>query len=104
MVLKLSKHAQMERFDRASYIIDTIGFGRDVVISGYAPDPEVRGVRKMEITDTGVCLVLDEKEEFVITFYIASMALAKAINGGKVLPKALYKKISANEKIRAKCP
>ena len=67
MRMVLSKHARVERENRLTYIAMTIGFGQ--VIKERIVDNH-----RICLTNTGVILIKDIVEEFLVTTYIGDQA------------------------------
>lgn len=99
MKSKMTYHAFNDRFDRISYIMDTIGIGEPVVT---VPDPYRQDTIKI-LTDTGVLIVKSATTHKIITIYIASMDQAFAIyklgTNNKRVPDGLLTRIRKNQKI-----
>lgn len=100
MQVYTTRHASVERYDRLEYIIDTVGFGERIILEAFIPNEE-KITRKIQITDSGVLLVKPEKEEIIITAWIASIEQAVMVarkSGLTHVPESLYKKVSRNKK------
>ena len=87
-----SKHLVEDRMDRLISIANTVGFG------------EITYKRKLEkgtgwavFTDTGVMLVTDVHDSFIITMYLVSIKQASAIFHGEI-PVDLFEVIKRNQK------
>lgn len=90
--LRLSKHCTEDRLDRLVRIATTIGFGEVILTS------EVRGGREC-LTDTGVVLIKDLYEEFLITAYVIDINRLTAIysaHGYTRIPNSIYKTVCRN--------
>lgn len=72
--IRFSNHALNERADRITYIATTIGFG-EVIARKLVVDE--RGKVMRLLTDTGVIIVTDPHEEFILTMWIADPAQVK---------------------------
>lgn len=68
MRFRFSNHILNDRADRVAYIATTVGFG-EVIARKLVSDE--RGTVMRLLTDTGVILVTDPKEECVLTMWIA---------------------------------
>ena len=87
-----SKHLLEDRSDRLISIATTVGFG------------EIIHKRKLEaesawavFTDTGVMLVTDIHDSFIVTMYLVSIKQASAIFHGEI-PGDLFEVIKRNQK------
>lgn len=93
----MTKHAQVDRFDRLSKIVETVGFGND-----YCTITQDDGALKT-LTTTGIVIVRNEITKKVITAYPATLNQARAIivkkTGNETLPHSLFKAVMANQKI-----
>ena len=72
--IRFSSHALNERADRIAYIATTIGFGE--VIARKVVEDE-RGKAMRLLTDTGVIIVTDLREERILTMWIANPTQVK---------------------------
>lgn len=72
--IRFSNHALNERADRITYIATTIGFGE--IIARKLVEDE-RGKVMRLLTDTGVIIVTDPREECILTMWIADPAQVK---------------------------
>lgn len=93
---KMTKHAQVDRYDRICTIIDHFGIG-EPQYSCLAPE----GNRRYVLTTTGVFLVVG-LDDVLITAYMCSINSAiyifrTALAHGAI-PHAYYKILQANEK------
>lgn len=72
--IRFSNHALNERADRIAYIATTIGFGK-VIARKLVVDE--RGKVMRLLTDTGVVIVTDPREECILTMWIADPTQVK---------------------------
>lgn len=72
--IRFSNHALNERTDRITYIATTIGFG-EVIARKLVVDE--RGKVMRLLTDTGVVIVTDPREECILTMWIADPTQVK---------------------------
>lgn len=72
--IRFSNHALNERADRITYIATTIGFG-EVIARKVVEDKRGKVVRLL--TDTGVIIVTDLREECILTMWIADPTQVK---------------------------
>lgn len=72
--IRFSNHALNERADRIAYIATTIGFG-EVIARKVVKDKRGQAVRLL--TDTGVIIVTDLREEYILTMWIADPTQVK---------------------------
>ena len=72
--IRFSNHALNERADRITYIATTIGFG-EVIARKLVVDE--RGKVMRLLTDTGVVIVTDPREECILTMWIADPTQVK---------------------------
>ena len=72
--IRFSNHALNERADRITYIATTIGFGE--IIARKLVEDE-RGKVMRLLTDTGVIIVTDLREECILTMWIADPTQVK---------------------------
>lgn len=72
--IRFSNHALNERADRIVYIATTIGFG-EVIARKLVVDE--RGKVMRLLTDTGVVIVTDPREECILTMWIADPTQVK---------------------------
>lgn len=92
--LRLSKHCTEDRLDRLVKIATTIGFGKVILTC------EVNGGREC-LTDTGVLLVKDLYEEFLITAYVINIKRLTAMyasHGYTRIPSGIYNTVCKNMK------
>lgn len=86
-----SKHLLEDRIDRLMFIASTVGFG------------EITYKRPMDnncwavFTSTGIMLVTDKNDSYIITMYFANIEKVYALWNGKV-PKDLKEIILKNKK------
>ena len=92
--MKLSKHANFDSMDRMIYIDTNLGFGKVVL--------EIRREDAREcLTDTGVLMVKDLHEEFLITAFIARIDKVNAMYRGAGydhIPDHINSKVMKNAK------
>lgn len=88
-----SKHLLEDRADRLMSIATTVGFG------------EIIYKRKLEhksawavFTNTGVMLITDIHDSFIVTMYLPAVKQVTAIFNGNI-PQDLYKILRKNEKM-----
>lgn len=72
--IRFSNHALNERADRIAYIATTIDFG-EVIARKLVVDE--RGKVMRLLTDTGVVIVTDPREECILTMWIADPTQVK---------------------------
>lgn len=72
--IRFSNHALNERADRITYIATTIGFG-EVIARKLVVDERGKAMRLL--TDTGVVIVTDPREECILTMWIADPTQVK---------------------------
>lgn len=100
---KMTKHAQVDRYDRICGIIDSIGLGEPRLKT---PCKEYAN-RDYVLTTTGVLLIVLE-DEYLITAYVPTMAKVQAIFRTAMahnrIPNDVYNIIIHNDKIRHKHP
>ena len=72
--IRFSNHALNERADRIVYIATTIGFG-EVIARKVVEDERGKAIRLL--TDTGVIIVTDLREERILTMWIANPTQVK---------------------------
>lgn len=72
--IRFSNHALNERADRIAYIATTIGFGK-VIARKLVVDERGKAMRLL--TDTGVVIVTDPREECILTMWIADPTQVK---------------------------
>ena len=93
----MTRHAQVDRFDRLAKIVDTVGFGNE-----YCTITQADGALKT-LTTTGIVIVRNETTKKIITAYPATLNQAKAImvkrTGSETLPHSLFKAVMVNQKI-----
>jgi hypothetical protein len=93
--IKLSKHCTEERLDRLVHISMTIGFG-EVILTNITAD------HKREcLTDTGVVLIMDLYDDFLITAYIIDIGRLTAMylsHGYDRVPTKIARKVVKNMK------
>lgn len=92
----MTYHARYDRADRITAIIDTIGIGEIMFI---VPKNEYSEIC---LTTTGVVIVRTITERRIITVYVASLQLARALYATKFnmkkLPQTLFNVIRQNQK------
>ena len=72
--IRFSNHALNERADRIAYIATTIGFG-EVIARKVVEDERGKAIRLL--TDTGVIIVTDIHEKYILTMWIANPTQVK---------------------------
>lgn len=72
--VRFSSHALNERADRITYIATTIGFG-EVIARKVVEDERGKAIRLL--TDTGVIIVTDIHEKYILTMWIANPTQVK---------------------------
>lgn len=87
-----SRHLLEDRADRLINIATTVGFGEII----YKRKLE-KGTGWAVFTDTGVMLVTDVHDSFIITMYLVSIKQASAIFQGEI-PVDLFDAIKRNQK------
>ena len=87
-----SKHLLEDRSDRLINIATTVGFGKIT----YKQKLE-KGIGWAVFTDTGVMLVTDVHDSFIVTMYLVSIKQASAIFHGEI-PSDLFEVIKRNQK------
>lgn len=87
-----SKHLLDDRFDRVMHIATTVGFGE---IAYKKPLQKADGWAV--ITTTGVLLVTDRHDSFIVTMYLVDMEQLVAIFEGNP-PKEIKKIVKENMK------
>ena len=104
MKSNMTYHAFNERFERISFILDTIGMGEPVVS---IRDPYHEDTIKV-LTNTGIIIVNGETSKKIVTVFIATMDQAMAVykiaTNNKRMPERLYNKIKENQKLINKQP
>lgn len=93
--IKLSKHCTEERLDRLVHISMTIGFG-EIILTNITAD------NKREcLTDTGVVLIMDLYDDFLITAYVIDIDRLTAMylsHGHDRVPTKIARKVVKNMK------
>lgn len=90
--IALSSHAKNERLDRLTYIAVNIGFGETVI-------EHCMETKRECVTDTGIILVKDLHNEFLITAFVGTIDKISAIyhaNGFERVPTHIYNKAQKN--------
>lgn len=87
-----SKHLLEDRSDRLISIATTVGFGEITYKRKLA-----KGIGWAVFTDTGVMLVTDIHDSFIVTMYLVSMKQASSIFNGEI-PVDLFEIIKRNQK------
>ena len=100
---KMTKHAQVDRYDRICGIIDSIGLGEPRLKIPHDEYPN----RDYVLTTTGVLLIVSE-DTYLITAYVPTVAKVYAIFRTAMahgrMPNDLYNAIVRNDKVRHKHP
>jgi len=103
MKSRMSYHARVQRIERFEYILDTVGFGEEIICTS----SEIKGKMRLRIlTDTGV-IIIKEKNGEIVTAFIARIEQASAIwyeARQKTMPNKLYQKIKANRRFQENQP
>lgn len=98
---KLSHHITNDRAARYLYLATKIGFGDTVDVLPYLYDSDGSYVnRKLWIKETGIVMILNAKEDLVVTMYLmeTNQLTAFYAQAGKVPPQKLYAKVQQNER------
>ena len=100
MMLKMTDHARLDRFNRLAAILDRIDVGEIIV---KVPDPYGRDAT-VNLTSTGLILVTGNKNNKIITGYLCDrkklLAIMGAAYGKRVerAPQKLWDVVTYNEK------
>lgn len=100
MMMKMTDHARLDRFNRLSAILDKIDVGEIVV---KVPDPYGRDAT-VNLTSTGLILITGNKNKKIITGYLCDrkklMSIISSAYGKQVerAPQKLWDVVSYNEK------
>ena len=89
MRMTLSKHAKIERENRLTYIAMTVGFGQVI-------RERITDTRRICLTSTGVILVKDVEEEFLITAYVGSKEQVSWIYCDERVPCEIWQLVKHN--------
>lgn len=104
MTKNMTNHAQVDRYARLAYIIDTVGLGE---IIAEIPNEDYRGGFK-RLTSTGVVIVVSKDARTIVTAYIAKLSQAEKIyrtsRNGQILSQNMARRIINNEKYRVNQP
>ena len=96
MKSNMTYHARYDRAARIDAILDTVGFGEIMFIVPQSNSREIC------MTDTGVAIVRAQTDKKIITVYVASLHLARALYEKKFnidrLPKTLFETVKRNQK------
>ena len=95
MTANLSNHLVRDRIDRMNYIVNQIGIGTVII---EAIDPKTHAIR--QLTDTGIMIIKSEKEDKIITMYVANQKnLHECYKwaGRKKVPEAMENKVKKNK-------
>lgn len=87
-----SRHLLEDRADRLISIATTVGFGEITYKRKLT-----KGIGWAVFTDTGVMLVTDIHDSFIVTMYLVSIKQATAIFQGEI-PVDLFDAIKRNQK------
>lgn len=102
MKTNLSKHASIERKERLSRIIDTIGLGNEIFSF---TERETGKLRTVSVTDTGVAII-KSKEGIIVTAYPATEAqmiyFYQQATGKRYCPANLVNRARKNQKLFSK--
>lgn len=93
--MKMSKHVTTDRMNRMLYIAQYVGWGTPV-LEVVMPATNNRYC----LTDTGVILVKDVEQEFVITAFVGNMdkvVLMYRTAGYEHVPNRMYQKVVKNK-------
>lgn len=88
-----SRHLLVDRADRLLNIATTVGFG-EIIYKQKLEDQSAWAV----FTNTGVMLITDIHDSFIVTMYLPTVKQVIAIFNGYV-PSDLYKVLVKNEKM-----
>lgn len=97
--MKISAHVKNDRLERMMYIAQNIGWG-DIVIQ--FSNKKNNGSMTC-LTDTGIVLIMDPRDNVLITAYVADYPLVKKIylsNGWTRVPQFIEAKVGKNKKHR----
>lgn len=98
---ELTKHVKFGRNQRLRKIIEEVGLGQIVKKVYYRSSDKIMSGQAgvyLCITDTGITIVKDEKEEKIITLYVTTVKeLVRAYNGKKGIPTYLTKRVDRNQ-------
>lgn len=89
-------HASKDRINRWAFISQTVGYG-EIVCRRYHIDEQGRPAYKC-ITDTGVLVVLN-KDNDIVTFYIATFEQIAWVYNDKAVPSWLSKIAYKNKRL-----
>ena len=89
MHIVLSKHAKVERENRLTYIAMTIGFGQVI-------KERIAGNHRICLTNTGVILIKDIVEEFLVTAYIGDQAQVSWMYPNERVPQDIWYQMKRN--------
>ena len=89
MRMTLSKHAKIERENRLTYIAMTVGFGQVI-------RERITDTRRICLTSTGVILVKDVEEEFLITAYVGNKEQVRWIYCDERVPCEIWQLVKHN--------
>jgi hypothetical protein len=92
MLMKMTQHAQKDRYARMMGIISERGIG-EVLYERYNPERDHFHI----LTDTGIVIIADSRKKIIITAYHANFKQAKWIANGNKLPNYLQKIIISNK-------
>lgn len=88
----MSRHLKEDRVERLTTIATTIGFGEVIKETKHRTQTSL-------LTNTGVIYIVDKKEKYIITVYVATLEELVAIYKGKRVPQKLYNQVKKNTKI-----
>lgn len=98
MTYKTTYHSARERTDRSMKILTTTGIG-NILMKELEVQPD-NMIAYRCLTDTGVILILDQKEETVVTMWFATMEQANSFYAhcGKKMPVGIRNQVKSNIK------
>lgn len=94
MMMKMTYHAQVERIDRLVACIEHLGVGEIILETNF-------NNARLRLTSTGLCLVMDQGGEKLITGYMCPIDRCTAMYrscGYTRVPEAVYKTVIRNNK------
>ena len=96
MKIQMSKHVMVDRADRMVHIMQTIGFGEEIVFTHVH-----EGTREC-LTETGVIMVKTMHEERLVTAYVPSLDKVVMMykEMGLRVPQYMVRKVNNNQKYR----
>ena len=101
MTMKMTKHAQIERYDRICAIVDMFNgdIGETLITRPVTGDPS----KIQKLTTKGVVIIQAADSNTLITMYLCGPSKAKffGASSGKMLTRAMWKRIYDNQKYQA---